>query len=75
MADLRGELLIPQCVPTGRVVLVLKQRDLAEWGKVAPSSPAGATFIAAKHTQTQRVPLNKYTHAVGRNTNNVSRGT
>lgn len=36
----RGELLIPQCVPTGRVVLVLKQRDLAKRGKTASRSGA-----------------------------------
>lgn len=71
-ADLRGELLIPQCVPTGRVVLVLKQR-LAERGKAAPSATAGAAFVERKHTQIQHVPLNKHTHAVGGITHTVSR--
>lgn len=57
MADLRGELLILQCVPTGRVVLVLKQRDLAERGKTAPSLPAGAAFIETKHTDSHSTCL------------------
>lgn len=52
MADLRGELFMPQWVPTGLVALVLNLRDLAEQGKTAPSSSAGAAFIATKHTLT-----------------------
>lgn len=74
-ADLRGELLIPQCVPTGRVVLVLKQHDLAEQGEAAPSSTAGAAFGERKHIQMQHVPRNKRTHAVGSITKIVSRSS
>lgn len=77
LADLRGELFIPQCVPTGRVVLVLKQRDLAERGKTAPSLPAGAAFIETKqaHTHTadywKHVLLYKYKHAICKLTYNI----
>lgn len=75
MSGLRGELLIPQFVPTGRVLLVLNQRELADqgWGRTGP--PAGATLIEAKHTQKQHVPLNKHAQALGRNANNVSRSS